>query len=72
VLNETSTLEQLGKAAGSDRERRKATYPSLYGVEESRKKADQAVEQALMALQVPGIKSDLLAELARFAVERLH
>lgn len=70
VLNETSTPEQLGKAAGSDRARRKATYPSLYGVDESRKLADQAVEEALMALGP--VPDELLADLARYAVERLH
>jgi geranylgeranyl diphosphate synthase, type II len=70
VLNETSTPEQLGKAAGSDRERRKATYPSLYGVEESRRLADQAVEEALSSL---GERPDpFLSELAKYAVERLH
>lgn len=70
VLNETSTPEQLGKAAGSDRERRKATYPALYGVEESRRLADAAVEEAIGSL---GSTPDpLLVDLARYAVERLH
>jgi geranylgeranyl diphosphate synthase type II len=72
ILNETSTSEQLGKAAGSDRERKKATYPSLYGVEESRKKADAAVEFAVAALDAPGIEKTALESLARYAVERLH
>lgn len=72
VLNETSTPEQLGKAAGSDRERQKATYPSLYGVEESRRRADQAVEDAIDSIQHAGIESEMLAGLAKFAVERLH
>lgn len=72
ILNETSTPDQLGKAAGSDRERRKATFPSLYGLEESRRRADQAIEDALAALKKAGIASEMLSELARYAVERLH
>lgn len=72
VLNETSTPEQLGKAAGSDRERQKATYPSLYGIDESRRRADQAVEDSVAALRNAGIQSEMLEGLAKFAVERLH
>ncbi len=72
ILNETSTPEQLGKAAGSDRERQKATYPSLYGVPESRRRADQAVADAVSALRDAGIESQMLEMLAAFAVERLH
>ncbi|MEZ0327768.1 MAG: polyprenyl synthetase family protein, partial [Fimbriimonas sp.] len=44
VLNETSSAEQLGKAAGSDRERGKATYPALFGLEASRQAAMDASE----------------------------
>lgn len=72
ILNETATPEQLGKAAGSDRERQKATYPSLYGVEESRRRADQAVADALATLQGAQLESQMLELLARFAVDRLH
>lgn len=72
ILNETSTPEQLGKAAGSDRERQKATYPSLYGVEESRRRADQAVEDAVAALREVSLNGEMLEGLAKFAVERLH
>lgn len=72
ILNETSTPEQLGKAAGSDRERQKATYPSLYGIDESRRRADQAVEDAIAALREASLNGEMLESLARFAVERLH
>lgn len=72
ILNETSTPEQLGKAAGSDRERQKATYPSLYGVDESRRRADQAVEDAIAALREVSLNGEMLESLAKFAVERLH
>jgi geranylgeranyl diphosphate synthase type II len=71
VLNETGTADQLGKAAGSDRERQKATYPAVYGIEESRAKAYQLVETAVQS--VKGLKHEnLLMGLARYSVERLN
>lgn len=70
ILNETATPEQLGKAAGSDRERQKATYPALYGLEASRKAALDAVEQGTKCLTgLPD--AQLLTELAQFSVSRL-
>ncbi len=70
VLNETSTAAELGKAVGSDRARGKVTYPSLMGIEESKRLADETVESALGELVgLPG-KTEALAELARFSVRR--
>ncbi|MBS1703925.1 MAG: polyprenyl synthetase family protein [Armatimonadetes bacterium] len=71
ILNETGTPEQLGKAAGSDRERQKATYPAVYGLDASRKKALELVETAIQ--DVTGLcHQDLLVGLAKYAVERLN
>lgn len=70
VLNETSTPEQLGKAVGSDSELDKLTYPRLVGLEESRRIADQAVEEALELIKPFGSPASQLAELARYAVSR--
>ena len=70
ILNETGTAEQLGKAAGSDRERQKATYPALFGLEESRLAARRAANEGIEALAaVP--QREFLVELARFSVSRL-
>jgi geranylgeranyl diphosphate synthase, type II len=44
LLDETSSTEALGKTAGKDKEQRKATYPALYGVEASARKASELVE----------------------------
>lgn len=70
VLNETATAEQLGKAAGSDRARQKATYPSFYGLEESRRRALAAAERGIAHLAALPNRQNL-EELARFSVERL-
>jgi geranylgeranyl diphosphate synthase type II len=70
VLNETGTADQLGKAAGSDRERQKATYPAVYGVEASRAKALELAELASKC--VKGLSQEaLLVDIARYTVERL-
>ncbi len=50
LLNVEGTEEQLGKAAGSDAARNKATYPALFGVDKTREKAEEAVQEALAAL----------------------
>ena len=46
VLDVTQTSEQLGKTAGKDTAHDKATYPALFGIEASLKKADELVSQA--------------------------
>jgi geranylgeranyl diphosphate synthase, type II len=70
VLNETSTAEQLGKAVGSDRERNKATYPSFYGIEESREKALALAEEAISLVEgFPNF--EILRGIAVYSVQRL-
>ena len=46
VLDVTQTSEQLGKTAGKDTASEKATYPSLFGIEDSVAKADALVKNA--------------------------
>jgi geranylgeranyl diphosphate synthase type II len=70
VLDVTQTSEQLGKTAGKDTAAEKATYPALFGIDESQKKADALVETALASLQSFGSRADTLKALARFLVER--
>jgi geranylgeranyl diphosphate synthase type II len=70
VLDVTQTSEQLGKTAGKDTAAEKATYPALFGVDESLKKADALAETALGSLGIFGSRADTLKALARFLVER--
>jgi geranylgeranyl diphosphate synthase type II len=70
VLDVTQTSEQLGKTAGKDTAAEKATYPALFGVDESLKKADALVQTALDSLDIFGSRADTLKALARFLVER--
>ena len=50
VLDLTQTSEQLGKTAGKDAAAEKTTYPALFGIEESRCKADALVDHACAEL----------------------
>jgi len=70
LLNATATTEQLGKAAGSDTSRGKATYPSFFGIEETRRQALQAVEDAKAALDDFDHKADPLRALADYIYTR--
>jgi len=72
LLNATSTTEQLGKAAGSDADRGKATYPAFFGVEKTRTKAKEAVEQAIEALSGFDDNADPLRALAEYVYTRSH
>ena len=70
VLDVTQTSAQLGKTAGKDSAAEKATYPALFGVDESLKRADKLVETACTALDEFGSRAETLNFLAHFLVER--
>ena len=70
VLDVTQTSEQLGKTAGKDTATEKATYPALFGVEESRKMADALVASGCAALDSFGSAAGTLKSLAHFLVAR--
>jgi len=70
VLDLTQTSEQLGKTAGKDTAAEKATYPALFGIEESTRKADALIDQACAELNQYGAAASTLKDLARFLVER--
>jgi geranylgeranyl diphosphate synthase type II len=70
VLDVTQTSEQLGKTAGKDTASEKATYPALFGIDASIRKADTLVNQAFDELESFSGKAEPLRQLARFLVER--
>lgn len=70
LLDATSTTEQLGKAAGSDAERGKATYPHFYGIEKTRQLALEAVERSTLALADFDDKAEPLRALATYIYTR--
>jgi geranylgeranyl diphosphate synthase, type II len=70
VLDVTQSTEQLGKTAGKDTAVEKATYPALFGVEASVRKAGELVKQACAELDGFGARANALQQLAHFLVER--
>jgi geranylgeranyl diphosphate synthase type II len=70
VLDVTSTPEKLGKATAKDAGRGKNTYPSLLGLDESRREAARQLASALESIKSIGPGADGLRALARFVVER--
>jgi geranylgeranyl diphosphate synthase type II len=70
ILDVTGTPEQLGKATSKDADRGKNTYPSLLGLEESRREAARQLTAALDSIRTIGPAADGLRALARFVVER--
>ena len=70
VLDVTQTSEQLGKTAGKDTAAEKATYPALFGIDESLQEAETLVDKAFGSLDAFGSRADTLKALARFLVER--
>ncbi len=70
ILDITATDEQLGKTAGKDLQAQKATYPSLWGLEKSRLKAEELVDNAIGQLAVYDTKAEPLRAVAKYIVTR--
>jgi len=68
ILDVAGASADLGKTAGKDAAAGKPTYPALYGLEESRRMADECVQRALAALQE--LPDSHLPGIARWVVER--
>ncbi|MGB3513258.1 MAG: geranylgeranyl diphosphate synthase CrtE [Microcoleaceae cyanobacterium] len=70
ILDITATTEELGKTARKDIEAQKATYPAIWGLEESRCQAQRLIENAKAELEVFGEKAIPLIALADFITSR--
>lgn len=70
VLDIIASTEELGKPQGSDCDSNKSTYPRLLGLEGAQATAQGLIEDALSALTKLPYNSQLIAEFARFIIER--
>jgi len=70
ILDVTQTSEKLGKTAGKDTKAQKATYPSIVGLEKSRKIAADLTNKAFAALKPFKGKATALEALAEFLLKR--
>lgn len=72
ILDCTQSTEKLGKTAGKDEDSGKLTYPSLMGLEKSRKYAARLTNDAFESLAVFKGKAENLENLAKFLLSRDH
>jgi geranylgeranyl diphosphate synthase type II len=70
VLDMTVDSEQLGKTAGKDLAVEKATWPAVYGIEQSQRDAATLVDEAFAALTPFGSRAEGLKSVAQYLVER--
>jgi geranylgeranyl diphosphate synthase type II len=72
ILDVTQTTKSLGKTAGKDVAANKSTYPSVWGLEESKKEAERLTRDALNALEIFGERGARLREIAEWMLAREH
>ena len=72
ILNVEGDPALLGKAVGTDEEKKKSTYPALLGLVESRELAAGRVKQSLQALEYFDKKADPLRAIAKYVIDRKH
>jgi geranylgeranyl diphosphate synthase, type II len=60
----------LGKRTGKDSDRGKLTFPAVLGIEESRQRGRQLIDEAVEALAPFGAQAAALEALARYVLER--
>ncbi len=71
ILDEEGTTEQIGKDAGSDREKGKVTFPSVVGMAESKAYAKDLIGKAKRDVEFLGDKGKILADLAEYIRVRI-
>ena len=72
ILDMTQSSEELGKTAGKDAASIKATWPAVYGIDQSRRDADRLIADAFAAVEPFGSASDPLKSLAQYLTTRTH
>jgi geranylgeranyl diphosphate synthase, type II len=70
LLDVTQTSESLGKTAMKDIAANKATYPSIYGIEETADRARVLCEATIACLDPIERPKELLVDLATFILDR--
>jgi geranylgeranyl diphosphate synthase type II len=70
ILDVEGTLAELGKSAGSDERKGKATYPALHGIDASRDQARALIVRAKERLRSLGPRAVPLCALADYILER--
>ena len=70
ILNVEGDPKIMGKAVGTDKNRKKSTYPSIMGINKSREFAEKLAGNALQSLDGFDNRSDPLRAIASYIIER--
>ena len=72
MLDVEGDAKNLGKTAGKDAKAGKPTYPSIFGLEESRRLAAERHDDAIAALRTAGLHESRLADIAAWVIKRTN
>jgi len=70
ILNVEGNPAVMGKAVGTDKNRKKSTYPLIMGLNESKKFATNIINNALKAIELFDKKADPHRAVARYILKR--
>ena len=70
ILNVEGNPAVMGKAIGTDKNRKKSTYPLILGLKESKQLTANIVNNALKAIEIFDNKADPLRAVARYIIKR--
>jgi geranylgeranyl diphosphate synthase type II len=72
ILDVEGDAKDLGKTAGKDAIAGKPTYPSIFGLDESRRLAAARHNDAIAALRAAGLHESRLADIAAWVINRTN
>ena len=72
ILDIEGDAANLGKTAGKDAKAGKPTYPSTFGLDESRRLAAERHDAAVAALRSAGLHESRLADIAAWVIKRTN
>lgn len=70
ILDVEGDAQALGKTAGKDARAGKPTYPSIFGLDASRRLAAERHDRAIAALRSAGLDQSRLADIASWVIDR--
>ena len=70
ILDVEGESEIMGKTRGSDEKMRKVTYPSVFGLSESKKIASRLIENSIQSLEMFGERGEILKDISEYIIAR--
>jgi geranylgeranyl diphosphate synthase type II len=70
ILDVVGSRREVGKTTGKDKTRGKSTFPSLYGLDESRKRVEALINYALQEIKGLDARAEPLREIASYIGRR--